>query len=413
MASLADRETSRNYAKPHRPLLIKAYNAIGRVKTFDIEQLIAAAQRKTKSKQFATEIFREPLPVLIDALHNEARLSPMGSVISAQHFIAALANNLRAGALFAERPQLREKPLSRAVMVCGLARSGTTLLQRLLAEVPGARSIPAWEAFEPIPEPGPQPANILDDPRVGRLRFAEKFVRWMSPDLFAVHPMDALAPEEDVIVLENLFLSGVSESTYNVPSFARWLEQQDQTPAYLWLADCMRVMSERQNGDFWVLKSPHHLEWLDTVFEVFPDVTIVQTHRDPVETVPSFCSLVAHGWGVMSNHVDPLQVAAHWSRKIERMLGRALATRDARDGRSFVDVHYGELMSNPVGTVERICGQIGLAWSDGTREHLKQWLANNRQHKYGIHRYAAEDFGLNEGSIAERFKTYRERFDLA
>jgi hypothetical protein len=412
MASLADRETSRDYAHPHRPFVIRAFNAIGRVKPFDIEQLIAAAQRKTKSKQFATEMFREPLPVLVESLQNEARLSPMGRVISVQHFIASLANNLRAGALFAERPQLREKPLSRAVMVCGLARSGTTLLQRMLAEVPGARSIPAWEAFEPIPEPGPQPSNVMEDPRVGRLRFAEKFVRWLSPDLFAVHPMDALAPEEDVIVLENVFYSGVSESTYNCPSFARWLEQQDQAPAYRWLADCMRVMSERQNGDFWVLKSPHHLEWLDTVFDVFPDVTIVQTHRDPVETVPSFCSLVAHGWGVMSDHVDPLEVSAHWNRKIERMLGRALATRDARDGRGFVDVHYRELMSDPIGTVERLCGQIGLPWSDATRDHLTNWLAKNRQHKYGVHRYEASDFGLDEGSIAERFATYRQRFDL-
>jgi hypothetical protein len=411
MAS-ATRETSRDYANPHRPLLVRLYNTLSKGNRLDIEQLVAAAQRKSKSNRFATEVFRGSLAALIDSLESEARLSAMGRFMSSQHFISALANNLRAGALFAQRPQLREKPLTRTVMVCGLARSGTTLLQRLLAELPGARSIPAWEAFEPIPEPGPQPANVLQDARVGRLKFAEKFLRWLSPDMFAVHPMDALAPEEDVIVLENVFYSGVSESTYHVPSFARWLEQQDQTPAYEWLADCMRVMSERQNGDFWVLKSPHHLEWLDTVFNVFPDVTIVQTHRDPVETVPSFCSLVAHGWGIMSDHVDPLQVGTHWTRKIDRMLSRALATRDARGGRGFVDVHYRDLMRDPIGTMERLCGQIGVPWSDETRDRLTRWLASNRQHKYGKHVYVAEDFGITEGAIAERFSTYRQRFDL-
>lgn len=394
-------------------MLVRLYNALGRSKPFEIDPLIEAAQRKSNSTRFASEAFRESLPVLIDSLENEARLSQMGRFMTKQHFIAALANNLRAGALFAERPQLRDKPLARTVMVCGLARSGTTLLQRLLAELPGARSIPAWEAFEPIPEPGPQPANVLDDPRVSRLRFAEKFLRWLSPDMFAVHPMDALAPEEDVMVLENLFYSGVSESTYNCPSFARWLEQQDQTPVYQWLADCMRVMSERQNGDFWVLKSPHHLEWLETVFDVFPDVTIVQTHRDPTETVPSFCSLVAHGWGIMSDHVDPLQVSAHWTRKIDRMLTRAIATRDGREGRGFVDVHYRDLVRDPIGTVERLCSQLGLPWSEDAREHLTEWLANNRQHKYGVHRYAAEDFGISAGSIAEQFASYRQRFDFA
>jgi hypothetical protein len=412
MAS-ANRETSRDYANPHRPLLVRLYNALSRGKRFDIEQAVAAAQRKTGSDRFASEVFRNSLPQLIDSLENEAQLSAMGRFMTGQHFVSALANNLRAGALFMENPQLRQKPLARTVMVCGLARSGTTLLQRLLAELPGARSIPAWEAFEPIPESGPQPANVLDDPRVSRLRFAEKFLRWLSPDMFAVHPMDALAPEEDVIVLENVFYSGVSESTYYVPSFGRWLEQQDQTPAYQWLADCMRVMSERQDGDFWVLKSPHHLEWLDTIFDVFPDVTIVQTHRDPVETVPSFCSLVAHGWGIMSDHVDPLQVGAHWTRKIDRMLGRALATRDAREGRGFVDVQYRDLVRDPIGTVERLCAQINVPWAEGTREHLQRWLAGNRQHKYGVHRYVAEDFGLDAGGIAERFSDYRQRFDLA
>ncbi len=412
MAS-ADRETSRDYANPHRPLLVRAFNAVGRAKPFDREALITAAKRKTGSDRFATEAFLPAMSALIDSLHAEARLSPMGRFMTAQHFMSALSNNLRAGALFAERPQLRAKSLARTVMVCGLARSGTTLLQRLLAQLPGARSIPAWEAFEPIPEPGPAPANILDDPRVGRLQTAEKFLAWLSPDMFAVHPMSALAPEEDVIILENVFYSGVSESTYNVPSFGRWLEQQDQTPAYAWLADCMRVMSERQAGDFWVLKSPHHLEWLDTVFDVFDDVTIVQTHRDPVETVPSFCSLVGHGWGVMSDTVDPLQVGAHWSRKIDRMLSRALASRDARDGRGFADIHYRDLVHDPLGTVEQLCARIGLPWQDGTREHLTCWLADNRQHKHGIHRYGPEDFGLDDAMIAERFKAYRERFDLA
>jgi hypothetical protein len=420
MAS-ANRETSRDYANPHRPLLVRGFNAFERTlervrppARLDLDELVAVAKRKTQVEQFATEAFRGALSTLLDSLHHEAQLSAMGRFMTRQHIIGALSNNLRAGALFAARPELRTKPIGRTVMVCGLARSGTTLLQRLIAQVPGARAIPAWEAFEPIPEPGPAPANPLDDPRVGRLRTAERFLRWLSPDMFAVHPMDALAPEEDVLLLEQVFHSGVSESTYNVPSFARWLEQQDQTPAYQWLTDAMRIMAEREAGEFWLLKSPHHLEWLDTVFDVFDDVTIIQTHRDPVETVASFCSLVGHGWGIMSDTVDPLQVGAHWIAKLERMLDRALATRDSRPDASkrFVDVHYRDLVADPITVVEQVCAAIDLPWTETTRADLSQWLASNRQHKYGIHRYAAEDFGLSDGAIAERFASYRQRFDL-
>ncbi|PRQ07245.1 sulfotransferase family protein [Enhygromyxa salina] len=409
----APHETSRDYANPYRPLALRLFNALGRVKPFDPDQIVAAAIRSAGHDRFASDAFREPLARLIESLHASAKLSPVGRFMTAQHLAGALANNLRAGDLFAREPGLREIELARPVMVCGLARSGTTLLQRLLAQLPGARAIAAWEAYEPIPESGQQPGgDPLADPRVKRTRAAEKFLRWLSPDLFAVHPMDALAPEEDVLILENLFRSGVPESTYNVPDFADWLERRDPTVAYAWLADCMRVLQWQRPGEFWVLKSPHHLEWLDVVFGVFPDVTVIQTHRDPVETVPSFCSLVAHGWGVMSDAIDPHVVGSHWDRKIDRMLTRALDTRDARDGAGFVDVHYRELVDDPLGVMARVCGSVGLPWDDSVRAKLERWLADNRQHKHGLHRYAAEDFGLSAEGIASRYGRYRERFDL-
>ena len=37
-------------------------------------------------------------------------------------------------------------------------------------------------------------------------------------------------------------------------------------------------------------KTPHHLENLPTLLEVFPDAKVIVTHRDPVKVVPSFCS---------------------------------------------------------------------------------------------------------------------------
>ncbi|KIG14737.1 hypothetical protein DB30_06323 [Enhygromyxa salina] len=407
-------ETSRDYANPYRPLAVRLFNALGRVKPFDLDDLVAAATRSAGHERFASDAFREPLARLIESLHSTAKLSPIGRFMTAQHIAGGLATNLRAGELFTRHGALQDLELARPVMVCGLARSGTTLLQRMLAQLPGARAIPAWEAYDPIPARGQEPGgDPLADPRVKRQRAADKFLRWLSPDLFAVHPMDALAPEEEVLILANLFQSGVPESTYDVSDYAAWLEQQDPTPAYAWLADCMRVLQWQRPGDFWVLKSPHHLEWLDVVFNVFPDVTVIQTHRDPVQTVPSFCSLVAHGWGIMSDAIDPHVVGRHWDRKIDRMLTRALATRDARDGAGFVDVDYRDLLGDPLAVMARVCEAVGLPWDDSIRAKLQVWLANNRQHEHGLHRYAAEDFGLSAEGLASRYGRYRERFDLA
>lgn len=413
--SRAIHESSRDYVNPYRPLALRLFNALGRVKPFQTERVIEAAVGKAGHDRFASEAFREPLDRLIDSLHESANLSPIGRFMTAQHFAGALANNLRAGELFARKPELRQIQLARPVMVCGLARSGTTLLQRMLAQLPGARALATWEAFEPIPERGFDLGRALEteaDPRYKRMRKAETFMRWLSPDLFAAHPMDALAPEEEALILENLFISSVPETTYDVRSFGSWLEQHDPTAAYQWLADCLRVLQWQRSGEFWVLKAPHHLEWLDTVFEVFPDITVIQTHRDPVETVPSFCSLVAHGWGIMSDHVDPHEVGRHWDRKIDRMLTRALASRDARDGAGFVDVHYRDLVADPLAVMARVCEAVRLPWDDSVRATLERWLADNPQHKYGRHRYAAQDFGLSAEGLSSRYQHYRERFDV-
>lgn len=414
---MAVRESSRDYANPARPLALRLYNALGRVggpRRLDVDAMVARARKRSGLEEFEVPEFREPLEVLVDALEREARLTATGRFMTKAHAHTSLVVNLRARAWSKAEPAILDTKLARPIMVCGLARSGTTLLQRMLARLPGARALPSWEALEPIPEPSwTAPANPLDDARVGRARKAEGFLRWLSPDLFTVHPMDATAPEEDVMVLDQVFMSGVAESTYRVPSYASWLEQQDQRPAYRWLIRCLKQLQYQRPGDFWVLKSPHHLEWLDTVFELFPDITIVQTHRDPVVTLPSFCSLVAHGWGVMSDHVDPHEVGRHWTRKIERMLGRALATRDARDGEGFVDVHYADLTADPLKVMAELCERLALPFSDDTRRDLETWLGDNRQHKHGIHRYAAEDFNLSEGELCERFADYRSRFGFA
>ncbi len=411
---MAPRETSRDYAHPRRPIVLRTINALGRLRAparFDVDAIVRKAQAQAKLDELERPEFRPALEVLVDSLEREARLSATGRFIAAQHFHGGLIANLRARAWSVAEPSIVNTPIVRPIMICGLARSGTTLLQRMLAQLPGARSLATWEALEPIPELGWRPpAERLADPRVARAKSAAKFLRWLSPDLFTVHPMDALAPEEEVLMIDKIFRSGAAETTYNVPSFARWLRGQDPMPAYRWLERCLQQLQHEQAGAFWLLKSPHHLEWLDAVFSVFPTITVVQTHRDPAITVPSFCSLCAHGWGVASDHVDPHAVGRHWAEKIEYMLGRALACRDARAGQGFVDVHYDELVAEPLRVVERLCGQLGLSWSEELQAKLDAWLARNRQHEHGIHRYAAEDFGLREGELRERFSAYRQRY---
>ena len=102
-----------------------------------------------------------------------------------------------------------------------------------------------------------------------------------APDLVAMHPIEAEEADEEIMLLEHSFFSTNPEAFVNVPTFSAWLDQQDQTPGYRYLKKLLQVLQWQKSADHWLLKSPIHLQSLDSLLSVFPDACIVQTHRDP------------------------------------------------------------------------------------------------------------------------------------
>jgi hypothetical protein len=312
---------------------------------------------------------------------------------------------MRVSEALRREPSLREARVARPIVICGLPRTGTTLLHRLLAADRRIRSLSSWEALSPVRLPG-------DDDDRERVRFAEtseRALRFMAPDFFAVHPVDAHAPEEDVLLLDLSFRSTVAESTLRVPTFSRWLEGQDQRPAYRMLEDVLKVLWHQRHTpseERWVLKTPHHLEWLDVLLEVFPDATLVWTHRDLGEVVPSFCSMLAHARGVFSDHVDPRDIGRSWGLgKGVRMVERALEVRAQRPER-FVDVRYEELLRDPIEVLGRVLDHAGLPLTKEAEQSARDRLRRERKDRHGAHAYRLADFGLERGELDRAYARY-------
>lgn len=238
----------------------------------------------------------------------------------------------------------------------------------------------------------------------------------MSPGFFAIHPAEPDAPEEEVILLEQAFLTTTPEAMMNVPTYSTWLERQDHVPAYQALKRMMQYLQWQRPGVGkpvrWVLKTPHHQEYFDPLFEVFPDATIVHTHRDPLKTSPSLFSMLTHLQMIFSDEVDPHRVARHWLYRIENMARRAMATRERVDDRGFVDVSYYDLVADPIPQIERIYDAAGLALTSEARDAMEVARNVDKQHKYGRHRYSLADFGMTDHDIESRIARYRARFDV-
>ena len=409
--------TSTDYEHPYRPLGVRAFNWLGEAGTnfglsdrLDVNALRDAARRKTGLSDFGDDGHAEALEVLVTSINAEARLTPAGRLIQKSRLTGALVQRLRIEDLLQRHPEIVDIDLGRIIVISGLQRTGTTLLQRLLISHPDVRGISGAEALVPVPDS--QDSDRAERARTRQAVLAEKSISYLAPEFMAIHPISHDEPEEDVLLLDLNFMSQSPEATMHVPSYARWLEEQDHTPAYEYLRRVLQVLSCQRPGRTWVLKTPHHLEHLDVFLRVFEGATVVQTHRDPRIALASFCSMVAHGRGMFSDQVDPAEIGRHWCRKTHRMVERAMQVRAGSPASQFVDVSYYDLVADPISEVRRICEAAGVGFDETAEREAEQFMAANPQNRFGTHDYRLEDFGLTEQGIDGTFAAYREAYAI-
>ncbi len=419
---MSSAEITSGFGKPYRPRAIALANRMGRAlwklgiggKPITVQSVLSDARRKVGLDDFGDEGFLEPLEVLVDSINREAQLNPVGNMIIRGRIVGVLTNKLVAQESIKRHPEILEIPVEAPIVVAGLARTGTTMLHRLIAQDPAIRSLASWEAINPAP--AKQTAGQKKDPRFAQAAAAAKGLKYMSPGFFAIHPAEPDAPEEEVILLEQAFLTTTPEAMMNVPTYSKWLEAQDHVPAYLALRRMMQYLQWQRPGmgkDVrWVLKTPHHQEYFDPLLEVFPKALIVHTHRDPLKTSPSLFSMLTHLQMIFSDEVDPNRVARHWIGKIENMARRALATRERVGDRGFIDVSYYDLIKDPLPQVSRIYQAAGLELTAPTIGLMQASQKVNKQHKYGRHKYSLADFGMTEADVESRIAPYRARFNV-
>jgi hypothetical protein len=411
---------------PPPPLAFRAINAglepvKYRIARLDVDSVVATARKRTNLEDFGDEHFRETLAVLIDSLERDAALHAIGRLTARRQIVDLLSTKLRVRDLLERQPEILDAPVSRPIVILGMPRTGTTILQRVLAQDPSLRSLPYWEALFPLPDGDaaqrPQP-NVPDwnapDPRIAKARQSLKILHYAAPLMLSMHEMEAEAPDEEIWLLAVDFATMLFEASYRVPTFRDWYCAHDQLSGYHFLRTMLQVLQWYRPAERWLLKSPQHLEQLPALLEVFPDATIVQTHRDPLMVTASFCSMATYGRRMNSRHIDPNDIGTYWSARIERMLRRSVEDRPVEnehaDGVRFVDVHFRELVDDPIAVVKRIYGVADHELTTEAETRMRRYLAANPRGKHGAHTYRLEDYGLDSAERRTAFDFYRRRF---
>ncbi len=297
---------------------------------FDVAGVLADAQRKEALTDWGPGEFERPLSVLL-ADYAAADLNAVGVHILRSGIVHSLRMRLRAQEWIRRHPEILDERITAPVVVVGMMRSGTTLLQRLLAADPRFNCAYGWEVVEVAPRLDYRFTGV--DPRIAISEGREAKSRELAPELFAIHPMYAREAEEEIVFLADAFLSHVPESGAHLPNYRSWLDDQNFAPAYAYLYRMLQFLQwqKRRRGvvaERWVLKSPAHLGYLDVLRAQFPDLHIVHMHRDPRTTIASGASLNATLHAMHADTVDLHRVGAQWLQRMGWTNDRAMAVRD-------------------------------------------------------------------------------------
>ena len=380
---------------------------------FDEAKLLADAEANTGLSDFGPDAFRPAFAALTQSLREEAPLNELGRTIMRARVLESLETRLRTAEWIRLHPEILDEEIGSPIAVIGQMRTGTTMLQRIIASDPRNHACMWWETRFPAPHAGTDFSQ--PDPRIPIAEAEVQAILDADPRQASIHPWDAQAPDEEIMLLEHAFMSHVPEAFCNIPSYRAWLNEQDWTPAYEYLKTLLQSLQwqKRQRGNVrerWVLKTPNHLGYIDTLFEVFPGATAVLTHRDPMDTVPSAASMNNAMWSLYSDDVEGDVAGRQWQERLAWGTKRAMASRERYDASRFVDIDFRDAMKDPISEIERAYGVFGIEFTDAARAGMEQWRADKPRDKRPKHEYTLAEYGLTEEGIREAFAEYRARF---
>lgn len=388
--------------------------AWGETVTVDFSEaaILDAARARTGLSDFGPDDFRERLRVLREAWDTDPEITRFHRTVLHGYLVRYASNRLLIRDTLKRHPAVLDEHIDRPLIVAGLPRSGTTHLVNLLAADERLHSLPLWESYEPVPLPGEPDTGDEHDPRYRRCAEAWAGMKQATPLIAAMHPMN---PDH---IHEELELMGPDFASYNFEWLGltpRWRDHylaHDQTPHYEYMKDVLRLIQWRRGArKRWVLKCPQHLEQLPVLRKVFPDATVIFTHRDPVAVLQSTITMQAYTQRMNRRHMALRALLEYWADRIEHLLRACVRDRDLVPAACSLDSPFHLFMADQMGTMERVYATAGLDLDDKARAQLVRYVADHPRGREGQVIYdLRRDFGVDPAALHERFRFYFGRF---
>jgi hypothetical protein len=372
------------------------------------DELIGTARQRTGLEQFDRETFREGLDVLVSDINRDERPEPLVQRTS-EALIKALTDRLKTTDYLEKRPELLQRPIQRPIFVFGIPRTGTTLLSNLLAADPAHRSPLTWEIDDPVPPA--TTATLYTDPRAVKQLEAHRQLLAARPEAGKYYRNSPIYPNECVFIMAHDFKTLMWESRGVLPTYRDWIFSTDVTSAYEYHKRFLQLLQADAPGT-WNLKMPSHALNIPRLLKVYPDARLIWTHRDPITATGSFCSLLTLAHQGFRGKIDVEWLAQNCPWQAVQHAERIMDARDKLGEDRIIDVHYADLLREPLDTMRKLYRSLGDEFTPAAEAGMRAWLNDNPQDKFGKHEYKLARFGLSEQTLRQMFERYLTRYEV-
>jgi hypothetical protein len=375
---------------PARPDWVRRLNEEGAgldlksVVPFDPDGLIAAASRNTGLSDFGADDWREPFARFCRALDEEAELNLTGRLMTRSDILMFLEARLRVEDLYRRHPEIEDEEIAAPVWILGQGRTGTSMLQTLMALPPENRTLTIREALFPVDTAA---HHAEADHRIGM---------WnrVTPEVATIHDFDGPEAIETIMVEALGFQQPAWLNLLGLtPGFTNWIAAtRGMRPALAYGKRVLKAIQWQNPGGRWVLKSPDAIRYIPDVLAIYPDVQFVWAHRDPVVTLSSAVNMIGTltwlrsdrklGEGIFDAITDPGAAALSLTRPIDWIEDGTIPAGQ------MVHLMYNDLVDDPLAAIAGLYRDLGIPFGDAARAAIAAHLDAHPRGSRKPHRYA-------------------------
>jgi len=379
--------------------------------SYEADQLVTAACERAGLDDFGVDGWRDGLEILVGTVESTPGVNDGGRAYLYGQFVDAMWNRLRTVDYVKNHPEIRDEPVERPLVVLGLPRTGTSLASYLLDQDPLRRSLLTWEAEDSVPPSTPD--TLYTDPRCLKKKaqldvLAEGL---KAANIPLVHWDEADGPTECVFVHNQDFKAYLWEAFMPDAVYADWLLEADMASAYAYERLVLQMLQSSAPG-VWSLKMPSHAVHIEALLHEFPDARLLWAHRDPFKSTASFLRLNYLSRAVLGAEVDVSEIVPNVLRQLRAHVDRPMQTRKSIGDDRFFDLHYADLMRDPIGVMRSLYDWAGDDLTQSTEQAILAWLRRHPQDRFGVQPYSLDGSGITRSELEPIFDDYLSTFDI-